>query len=135
MARDLYLIIQMPNGPAAVGAASRLRRSARTSAGAKFQMLTVKFLPMEIECEAIPGETLLDVALNHDIPIQHACGGMCSCTTCHVSVKEGANLLSDIEEDESERLEDATDARTPTSRLGCQARLRGNVIVEIMNLE
>ena len=35
-------------------------------------------------------ESLLDVALNFGIHLDHACGGNCACTTCHVWVKEGA---------------------------------------------
>ena len=34
-------------------------------------------------------ESLLDVALNFGIHLDHACGGNCACTTCHVWVKEG----------------------------------------------
>ena len=29
-------------------------------------------------------ESLLDVALNNGIKLDHACGGNCACTTCHV---------------------------------------------------
>ena len=39
-------------------------------------------------------ESLLDIALNFGIHLEHACGGNCACTTCHVWVKEGdANLV------------------------------------------
>ena len=62
------------------------------------------------------------------------CGGFCACTTCHVHVKEGLDSLSPIEEQESERME-TTEKVGPTSRLGCQARVTGDVTVEIINLE
>src|SRR5438046_8582382 len=39
-------------------------------------------------------ESLLDVALNFGVTLDHACGGNCACTTCHVWVKEGAEHLS-----------------------------------------
>lgn len=97
-------------------------------------MPKVTFSSVDQTCEADDGESLLDVALNHDVPIMHACGGFCACTTCHVIVKEGAAHLSEIDEDEAERME-TLDGRTAQSRLGCQAKVHGDVTVEIVNLE
>jgi len=82
--------------------------------------------------EVAAGETILDAAIAHDIPLQHACGGFCACTTCHVIVKSGEGNLSEIEEDEEERLDRAIGVNLH-SRLGCQAKLKGDVTVEIMN--
>jgi 2Fe-2S ferredoxin len=76
-----------------------------------------------------PG-SLLDIAKNHDIPLEHACGGSCACTTCHVIVRQGAGQLSDMQDDEVDRLDTAWDV-TPDSRLGCQAVVRGDVTCEI----
>jgi 2Fe-2S ferredoxin len=76
-----------------------------------------------------PG-SLLDIAKNLDIPLEHACGGSCACTTCHVVVREGAGNLSDMQDDEVDRLDTAWDV-TPDSRLGCQAVVRGDVVCEI----
>ena len=76
-----------------------------------------------------PG-SLLDIAKNLDIPLEHACGGSCACTTCHVIVREGARHLSDMQDDEADRLDTAWDV-TPYSRLGCQAVVRGDVVCEI----
>lgn len=91
----------------------------------------VTFLPDQITCEALEGESILDVALNHDIPLQHACGGFCSCTTCHVLVIQGESSLSKVEVEEEERL-GSVDGPS-NSRLGCQAKVRGDVTVQIMN--
>jgi len=33
-------------------------------------------------------------------PAGHACGGNCACTTCHIWVKEGAENLSEMDDDE-----------------------------------
>jgi 2Fe-2S ferredoxin len=66
-----------------------------------------------------PG-SILDVLLSHGIALEHACGGNCACTTCHVIVKNGFNQLSDAEEREEDLL-DRAPGLTPTSRLGCQA--------------
>jgi 2Fe-2S ferredoxin len=76
-----------------------------------------------------PG-SLLDIARHFDIPLEHACGGNCACTTCHVIVREGHTNLSDMEDDEADKLEAAWDV-TPRSRLGCQAVVRGDVVCEI----
>jgi 2Fe-2S ferredoxin len=76
-----------------------------------------------------PG-SLLDIALAHDIHLEHNCGGSCACTTCHVIVKEGAENLSEMQEDEEDRLDTAV-GLTIRSRLGCQAIVRGDVVVEV----
>jgi ferredoxin, 2Fe-2S len=75
-------------------------------------------------------ESILDVAMNFGIPLEHACGGSCACTTCHVVVKQGDNNLSPPDEDELDRLDMAADL-TLHSRLGCQAVVQGDVTVEI----
>ena len=74
--------------------------------------------------------SLLDIAKHHDIHLEHACGGSCACTTCHVVVREGGNHLSEMQDDEVDRLDTAWDV-TPKSRLGCQAVVTGDVVVEI----
>jgi len=64
--------------------------------------------------------SILDVMLGHGAFLEHACGGSCACTTCHVVVREGAAALSPAEENEEDMLDRAV-GLTPTSRLGCQA--------------
>jgi ferredoxin, 2Fe-2S len=75
-------------------------------------------------------ESLLDVAMNFGFHLEHACGGSCACTTCHVVVKEGGANLSEMEDDEMDRVEQAADYQL-TSRLGCQAVVKGDVTVLI----
>lgn len=100
----------------------------------------VTFLPKKITVEVDdstypladhgkPG-SLLDIALAHDIALEHNCGGSCACTTCHVIVKDGADNLSEMEADEEDRL-DMAEGLTIRSRLGCQAVVHGDVTVEI----
>ena len=76
-----------------------------------------------------PG-SLLDIALAHDIELEHNCGGSCACTTCHVIVREGEENLSEMQGDEEDRLDMAV-GLTIHSRLGCQAVVHGDVVVEI----
>ncbi|OFV91187.1 MAG: ferredoxin [Acidobacteria bacterium RIFCSPLOWO2_02_FULL_64_15] len=75
-------------------------------------------------------ESFLDVAKHFHVPLEHACGGSCACTTCHVIVKEGAQNLSEMEDDEADRLDTAWEL-TPQSRLGCQAVIKGDVVCEL----
>jgi len=90
---------------------------------------TVEFEPSALAYRrhGEPG-SLLDVALNFDVPLEHVCGGNCACTTCHVIVREGMSNLSDMEDEEADRLDTAWDL-TPTSRLACQAVVKGGDVV------
>jgi 2Fe-2S ferredoxin len=100
----------------------------------------VTFLPLgktvEIDDERYPladhGKpgSLLDIAIANGIELEHNCGGSCACTTCHVVVREGEGNLSEMQEDEEDRL-DTADGLTIHSRLGCQAVVKGDVVVEI----
>jgi 2Fe-2S ferredoxin len=74
-------------------------------------------------------ESFLDVAMNHGIPLEHACGGSCACTTCHLIIRQGERNLSEMEDNEADRLDTAWDLRT-SSRLGCQAVIKGDVVAE-----
>ncbi len=103
-------------------------------------MPKVTFLPANVTVEFEQGklpyeehglpESLLDIALNRGLHLEHACGGNCACTTCHVVVKKGEENLSEMEEDEEDRLFEAADL-TLHSRLGCQAVVKGDVVIEI----
>ena len=76
-------------------------------------------------------ESILDVCLNFGIHLEHACGGNCACTTCHVIVTKGAENLSEMDEDEEgDRLQMAP-GLTLRSRLGCQCVVEGDVEVQI----
>jgi len=76
--------------------------------------------------------SLLDIALNHGFHLEHACGGSCACTTCHVVVKAGDANLSEPDDDELDRVEQSA-GYTLKSRLGCQCVVTGDVTVEIPN--
>jgi 2Fe-2S ferredoxin len=77
-------------------------------------------------------ESLLDVALNFGVNLDHACGGNCACTTCHVVVKKGKECLTELDDDEADRLDGAADLQLE-SRLGCQVQITkpGEIVVEI----
>ena len=88
-------------------------------------MATVKFTfedkdiqPLTVE-NVEKGFSILEVAEDNDVHLNHNCGEVCACSTCHVYVEKGADALAEI----SDREEDFIDrAINPTidSRLGCQ---------------
>ncbi|UCD74800.1 MAG: 2Fe-2S iron-sulfur cluster binding domain-containing protein [Phycisphaerales bacterium] len=86
----------------------------------------------EVETMAAPGDALLDVALFAGIHIEHACGGVCACSTCHIYVEEGMDQVSEAEEDEEDRVEEAPGLQR-NSRLACQCEIVGNgpVVVRV----
>lgn len=78
-----------------------------------------------------PG-SILDIALGAGIDLEHACGGVCACSTCHVVVKEGLDSCNEGTDDEFDQLDEAP-AITLQSRLGCQCVPNGtmDLVVEI----
>jgi len=103
---------------------------------------SITFLPMNETIEVdpaclpygrdgLPG-SILDIALAHDIDLDHACGGVCACSTCHVIVREGLETCSPASEAEEDQLDNAPGLEA-TSRLGCQCVPNGtrDVVVEI----
>ena len=95
-------------------------------------------LEVQVNPEKIPyGPTgqpgsLLDIAMGAGIDVEHACGGVCACSTCHVVVKEGLDTCNEATDDELDQLDEAP-AITLQSRLSCQCVPDGstNLVVEI----
>ena len=63
--------------------------------------------------------SLLDIAEGAGVEINHSCGGVCACSTCHVYVAQGLESCSRATEDEEDMLDEAP-AVTAESRLSCQ---------------
>ena len=80
---------------------------------------------VEVDPDRIPYDThgrpgsLLEIALGHGVAIDHACGGLCACSTCHVIVREGLDACSPPTDEEEDRLDEAYGV-TSSSRLACQ---------------
>ncbi|MFC0117651.1 2Fe-2S iron-sulfur cluster-binding protein [Pseudoalteromonas xiamenensis] len=70
------------------------------------------------------GEILMEVLNENDFEeIEGVCGGIRSCATCHVYVKEGwLDKLSDKHEEELELLSGLSTQQT-NSRLSCQIQM------------
>lgn len=93
-------------------------------------MPTVRFVRENLLVQIEPGETILAAAKKIGAPEGDRCGGVCACSTCHVYVTKGFNNTSDVEDEEFDILDKAFDVRS-TSRLGCQAKVNGDIEVEI----
>lgn len=93
-------------------------------------MPKVRFIRENLEIEIQEGQSILQAAKKIGAPEGDRCGGVCACSTCHVYVTKGFDSLSDIEDEEFDILDKAFDVRS-TSRLGCQAKVHGDIEVEI----
>jgi 2Fe-2S ferredoxin len=93
---------------------------------------------IEIDPAKLPfGETgqpgsILDIAMGNGVDIDHACGGVAACSTCHVYVKSGMGSCSEAMDEELDMLDLAPDVK-PNSRLSCQCVPNGeeDLVVEI----
>ena len=78
-------------------------------------------------------QSLLEVALKHDIELHHNCGGVCACSTCHLYVEAGEDYLEALTDKEEDFIDRAINPRL-NSRLGCQCVLQpgaGEVMVTL----
>ncbi len=93
--------------------------------------VTVDPATLPLSREGKPG-SILDIADGNGVDIDHACGGVCACSTCHVIVREGVDSLDEATEEEEDMLDEAPGVEL-TSRLACQAVPDGsvNIVVEI----
>jgi 2Fe-2S ferredoxin len=79
--------------------------------------------------EGLPG-SVLDIALGAGLELDHACGGVCACSTCHVVLEQGGASCNEQQEAEEDML-DLAPGLTPDSRLGCQCIPNGTVPVRV----
>ena len=103
---------------------------------------TITFQPMNVKVEVDPKKlpysregqkgSILEIALGNGVDIDHACGGVCACSTCHVIVREGLESCNEATDAELDELDEAPGI-TPKSRLGCQTVPDGttDIVVEI----
>ena len=95
------------------------------------KMATVKF---QFEDTDIPSKTvtgdfedksILELTEDYDVHLNHNCGGVCACSTCHVYVEEGEDFLEEISDKEEDFIDRAINPRLE-SRLGCQCIILDN---------
>ncbi len=72
----------------------------------------------------IKGQSVLEIALGEEphVEIEHTCGGVVGCSTCHVWITKGEKSMNEATDAELDRVEQARDIK-PCSRLSCQARI------------
>ena len=76
-------------------------------------------------------ESVLDVCLDYGIELQHNCGGVCGCSTCHVYVNKGMDNIREISDKEEDFIDRAANPRI-NSRLGCQCLIvQGDIEVTL----
>jgi len=93
--------------------------------GSKFKVL---FTNDMTECSVSKGQSfdhdgddgsVLQIACEHKVEIDHACGGVGACSTCHIIIDEGAEFCEEATDDELDQLENAPGLQMD-SRLACQ---------------
>lgn len=82
--------------------------------------------------EHVPTEiSILEVTEEHDIHLNHNCGGVCACSTCHIYVRIGGDSLEEISDKEENFIDRAINPRLE-SRLACQCiLLDGDAYIEV----
>jgi len=100
----------------------------------------VQFLPGEqtilVDPRSLPFQrdgkpgSILDIALGAEIEIDHACGGVNACSTCHVIVERGFETCGESSEAEEDMLDNAPGV-VEHSRLACQAVPDGSADVVV----
>jgi 2Fe-2S ferredoxin len=80
-----------------------------------------------------PEQSILEVALKNDIDLHHNCGGVCACSTCHLYLEQGEDLVEELSDKEEDFIDRAINPRL-NSRLGCQCVLQegdGDIVVTL----
>lgn len=89
-------------------------------------MATVKFTfedksitPVTVE-NVEEGISILEVTEDNGVHLNHNCGEVCACSTCHVYILSGEDALEEITDKEEDFIDRARNPRLE-SRLGCQS--------------
>jgi len=85
--------------------------------------ITFKFedtsIPTVVVENAEEGYSILEVTEDFDIHLNHNCGGVCACSTCHIYVNKGEDSLEEISDKEEDFIDRAINPKLE-SRLACQ---------------
>ncbi len=75
--------------------------------------------------EVEEGHSILEGLLLNEVHINHNCGGVCACSTCHIYVEKGEEHIPEISDKEEDFIDRAANPRLE-SRLSCQCVLEGS---------
>lgn len=78
------------------------------------------------------GQSILEVALDNNIELHHNCGMVCACSTCHLYLEKGEDLVPELSDKEEDFIDRARNPRL-NSRLACQCILEddGDGYIEV----
>ncbi len=101
-------------------------------------MATIKFTFEDKSIQPITvdnvkeGDTILEVTEDHDIHLNHNCGGVCACSTCHIYVNKGDEYLEEISDKEEDFIDRAINPKIE-SRLACQCEvIKEDAVIEVV---
>lgn len=81
--------------------------------------------------DSLEGSSILEATEKGDIHLNHNCGGVCACSTCHIYVHKGDEFLAEMDDDEEDFV-DRADSPTLESRLACQCIiLDDDAVIEV----
>ena len=94
-------------------------------------------LEIVVDPENLPNEhhdgstgSVLALLLREHVDIEHACGGVVACSTCHIYVRQGIDSSPEAIDEEEDML-DLAPAVRDCSRLACQFVPNGSEDVEV----
>lgn len=82
------------------------------------------------QVDVAPGTNLLEASRACGAPVQTLCHGIAACVQCKVRIIDGKQALSPPEGLEKDRIGNVF--HITGERLGCQAKVSGDVIVEVL---
>jgi len=85
-----------------------------------------------VKLENVPADqSILEIAEDNDIHLNHNCGGVCACSTCHIYVHQGEKYLEEISDKEEDFIDRAIKPKL-NSRLASQCIvLSDNAVIEV----
>jgi len=97
-------------------------------------MAFILFLPEEKKIPAELNKSILDIAFNNDIILEHICGGVCACNSCLIFIHNGIEFFNDVTEQELFNLKKSP-LFTKNARLACSAMItklpEKDIVIEI----
>ncbi len=90
---------------------------------------SMNFLPKQQSVLIAQEESILDLALKHNIEINHSCGGMGSCGTCRIWFE--SDHYKSIALNELEREMKIDRNMSDQERLSCQVKPENGMVVRV----
>lgn len=84
----------------------------------RFQFEDASIAPKTVTGDFVD-QSILELTELYDVHLNHNCGGVCACSTCHIYVEKGDQYLEEISDKEEDFIDRAINPRIE-SRLACQ---------------